>query len=269
MNPVAVTGLLVAAIRAEESARPDRLFEDPFASKLAGDAGREALARHREEGVGVPIIEVRTRWFDEGLARAWDGGVRQFVIVAAGMDARAYRLPWPGGTRVFELDQPDVLDAKAAALSGATPLCARVPLPTDLAGPWWDALAAAGFARDARTAWLVEGLLQYLERPAVERLFAKLDSLSAPGSICLYDMVGQSLLDAPFMAPMLERMRALGAPWIFGSDEPESFLPGWAVSRVNPAVPGNAWKRWPFPAPPVGAAEGPSGYFLEGIKGTS
>jgi methyltransferase (TIGR00027 family) len=266
MNAVATTGLLVAALRAEESKRKDRLFEDPFADTLAGEDGRRALARYRSVGGTIPIIEVRTRWYDEALSRAWQAGIRQFVILAAGMDARAYRLDWPTGTRVFELDQPTVLQAKASALTAATPRCSRVAVETDLAGPWSDALVASGFARDTPTAWLVEGLLQYLERAAVERLFAQLDALSAPGSIALYDMVGQSLLDSPFLAPVLAMMRELGAPWIFGSDEPESFLRGFDSVAIDPAIPGNAWSRWPFPAPPPEARGVPRGYLVDATK---
>ncbi len=266
MNPVAVTGLLVAAIRAEESKRSDRLFEDPFADDLAGDAGRAALARFRAAGGAVPIIEVRTRWFDEAFARAWEAGVRQFVLLAAGMDARAYRLAWPPGTRVFELDQPDVLAAKARALGDVAPRCERAAVGTDLAGDWAKELVASGFEPDAPTGWLVEGVLQYLGRPAVERLFAQLDALSRRGSVALYDVVGQVLLDAPFVAPMLAMMRDHGAPWIFGTDDPGALLGGWDAVVVDPAVPGNAWRRWPFPAPPAEARGVPRGYLVEATK---
>jgi methyltransferase (TIGR00027 family) len=266
MNPVAITGLLVAAIRAEETKREDRLFEDPFAEALAGPEGRAALARHRAVGPSIPIIEVRTRWYDEALARAAAGGVRQFVILAAGMDARAYRLSWPAGTRVFEVDQPDVIAEKARALSHATAKCERVAIGSNLAEDWPQRLTAQGFDRNARTAWLVEGLLQYLERAGVEALFARIDALSAPKSVALYDVVGQSLLDAPQLAPMLQAMQELGAPWRFGSDDPAALLGTWEAAVTEPAVVGNAWKRWPFPAAPPEARGVPRGYLVEATK---
>lgn len=267
MNPVAQTALLVAAMRAEESKRADRLFEDPFADALAGDEGRAVLARYRSVvGPSIPIIEVRTRWYDDALARIGASGVRQYVILAAGMDARAYRLPWAPGTRVFEVDQAEVIAAKARVLGDATAACARVAIGTSLADDWPRQIEAHGFDRSARTAWLVEGLLQYLDRAAVQALFARIDALSAPDSVALYDAVGQTLLGAPPLAATLQMMRELGAPWIFGTDEPSALLPGWAVTTTDPAVVGNAWKRWPFPAALPEARSVPRGYLLEAHK---
>src|SRR5690348_16297583 len=103
MDPVALTGLLVAALRAEEAQRPDRLFDDPFAAALTGDEGRALLQRYRDSAAmgTVPIIEVRTRWYDDALGRAFASGFEQYVMLAAGMDARAYRLSWPAGARLF------------------------------------------------------------------------------------------------------------------------------------------------------------------------
>jgi methyltransferase (TIGR00027 family) len=267
MNAVAITGLLVAAMRAEESKRDDRLFEDPFADVLAGDEGRAALAAYRAAvGPSIPIIEVRTRWYDDALRRAGESGVGQYVILAAGMDARAYRLPWPAGARVFEVDQPDVVAAKARALGDAVARCSRVPIGCDLAGDWPEHLVARGFDSGARTTWLVEGLLQYLDRAAVDALFARIDSLSAPQSMALYDVVGRSLLDAPFMTATRRMMQALGAPWRFGSDEPAALLETWKAVVTDPAVVGNAWNRWPFPAAPAGARDVPRGYLVEATK---
>lgn len=267
-SPVATTGLLVAALRAEESARADRLFHDPFAATLAGDAGFEALRTYRVAvGPSIPIIEVRTRYFDEALLRAGERGARQLVIIAAGMDARAFRLPWPSGMRVFELDQPEVIETKNALLASATPRGERRTLTVDLARGFADALASSDFDRGAPSVWLIEGLLQYLPADAVDRLFEQVDRLSAPGSILLYDIVGSMLMRTPQLAPLLEHMRALGAPWIFGSDEPTNRVTtrGWSAEVTDPSVIGNAWGRWPYPAPPAGAVV-PRGYLIEAIK---
>ena len=270
MNPVAVTGLLVAAIRAEETASALPLFRDPFAAALAGELGRATLAKYRAAGAGpsVPVIEVRTRWYDDAIARALAAGLRQVVILAAGMDSRAFRLDFPEGVRLFELDQPAVLAHKQQALQGVTPRCQRQSLGCDLAQEWTGLLEAAGFQRRYPTLWLVEGLLQYLEASAAAQVLNRLSALSSSGSVALYDVVGQSLLDSPVIASTLEMMRELGAPWIFGSDDPGALLPGWQTQVTEPAIVGNALKRWPFPAAPPGVPGVPRGYLIEATKAT-
>jgi methyltransferase (TIGR00027 family) len=256
-------------MRAEESARSDRLFEDPFAASLAGEAGREALRNYRVAvGVGIPIIEVRTRYFDEALARTTERGTRQLVIIAAGMDARAFRLRWPSDMRVFELDQPEVIETKDRILAGATPRCERRALSVDLSRGFADALADSSFDREQPTVWLVEGLLQYLEHSAVDRVFEQIEQLSACGSTLLYDVVGATLMRAPALQALLQHMRELGAPWIFASDEPTGLVTarGWSAEVTDPSVIGNAWGRLPYPAPPADAGGVPRGYLIEAHK---
>jgi methyltransferase (TIGR00027 family) len=269
-DPVATTALLVAAIRAEESERDDRLFDDPFARDLAGDEGRAALAAYRATAVHgmVPIIEVRTRFFDEAILLACASGVRQVAVLAAGMDARAFRLAWPEETRLFEIDQLEIIEAKARVLASAKPRCSRVAIAANLAEDWPKSLEARGFDQRAPTIWLVEGLLQYLEPAAVDPLLARIDALSPSGSVLLYDVLGQSLLDSPFVAPTLRMMRELGAPWRFGTDEPTALVTGrgWNAVATEPAVIGNAWRRWPFPAAPPGLPGVPRSYFVEATK---
>lgn len=269
MDPVAITGLLVAAQRAEESQRDDRLFSDPFAATLSGDTGRAVLQQYRAAAAGtmVPFIEVRTRWYDDAIARAVTAGIRQFVILAAGMDARSYRLAWPERTRVFEIDQPEVIAFKARMLSGAATRCTRVPIARNLLEDWPAELDAHGFDRQLATGWLVEGLLSYLERTSIDAILARLDALSRPGSVVLYDVLGRSLLESSTIANTLQMMRELGAPWQFGTDDPASLMPGaWETSVTEPAVVGNQWKRWPFPAAPPGVPGVPRGYLIEGRK---
>ncbi|WP_437821307.1 SAM-dependent methyltransferase [Sorangium sp. So ce1078] len=266
MNPVAVTALLVAAMRAEESKRSDRLFNDPFAHALAGDAGYAALRTYRDAvGPSLPIIEVRTRWFDEALARAASAGIAQVVLLAAGMDARAYRLAWPAGTRVFEVDQPEVIAYKAGVLGARAPASERVAIAADLAADWPAALRAARFDPAARTVWLVEGLLQFLDARSVETLMARIDRLSAPRSTLLYDVVGRSLLESPALAPALRMMTELGAPWVYGTDDPAGLVAahGWEAAVVDPGEVGRRWDRWPIPPAPAGA---PRGHLVEATK---
>jgi methyltransferase (TIGR00027 family) len=268
-HAVAATGLLVAAMRAEESARDDALFHDPFAERLAGDDGRRLLAESSSE-TGQPSapIVVRTRLYDEALIGAHADGASQVVIVAAGMDARSYRLPWPDGTTVFEVDQPHVIAIKDERLAGEKPRCLRVAVGVDLADDWPTAIEAKGFNPEAPTIWTIEGLLQYIEAPDVERLFARMDALSAPGSVLLYDVVGKALLEAPFLQNTIEFMQKLGAPWVFGSDTPAALVEdcGWTATVTDMAVPGNEWKRWAHPPIPADVPNAPRGYFVEATK---
>ena len=263
---VASTGLLVAAIRATESTRDDRLFDDPFADKLAGDTGRRLLAAAiaaTGERSTLQIV-VRTRFFDEVLLRA-TRVAKQVVILAAGMDARAYRLAWPDGTTVYELDQPAVIAAKADLLADDQPRCRRIAIGIDLADDWPKALQTAGHDPEAPTIWLIEGLLQYLDEGAVCTLFERVDGLSGPNSVLLYDVVGKTLLEAPFMATLLQSMAEQGSPWLFGTDEPGELAErlGWSATVTDVAEPGKEWNRWYAPVTPMDLPDVPRGYFVE------
>jgi len=267
IDKVAGTGLLVAAIRARENDRADALFRDPYAQRLAGTAGRRMLDAALESA-GEPAtlqIVVRTRFFDEAV-RSATATARQVVVCAAGMDARAYRLDWPPGTSVFELDQPAVLAAKAAALADETPRCRRVAVETDLTSRRWpDELRDAGFDAQAPSVWLVEGLLQYLRPESVAQLFDHITALAAPGSTLLYDAVGQVLLESPAMTALVESMAAQGAPWLFSTDDPGALAAdrGWSATVTDIAEVGNRWERWFAPAVPMEVPGVPRGYFVE------
>jgi methyltransferase (TIGR00027 family) len=268
MNPVAITGLLVAAQRAEESRREDRLFDDPFAEALAGEEGTAVLARYRDSGTAgtVPIIEVRTRWYDDEIAHTIGTGIRQVVILAAGMDSRAYRLEWPRDARVFELDQPEVIAEKTRRLRGAAPRCAHAAIGVNLAHDFVAALEAQSFERADRTLWLIEGLLSYLPRRTAEAILGRIEACAAPRSIALFDVLGQSLLDSPVTQGTRQMMQELGAPWIFGTDEPELLLRTWRAAVTEPAVLGNRWKRWPVPAAPRHIRGVPRSYLVQAEK---
>jgi methyltransferase (TIGR00027 family) len=269
MDAVARTSLLVAAVRAEETKRADRLFEDPFAETLAGEAGYDARRQWLNANErSVPIIEVRTRFFDERFAEYLGRGIRQIVILAAGMDTRAYRLPFLSGTRLFELDRPSVLDYKNDRLSHVRPECERVVIPADLTTDWSDALRSEGFNLHASTLWLAEGLTQYLEASEVTALIARIDALSAPSSVLLFDVIGRSLLESPMMRATLEAMVKMGAPWRFGTENPELLVAplGWTAAATQPSEVGARLGRWPFPAAPRGTPGIPTGYLVEAVK---
>ncbi|MFP5022695.1 class I SAM-dependent methyltransferase [Pseudonocardia phyllosphaerae] len=225
LDPVATTSRITAAIRAAESARPDRLFDDPLADTLAGDVGR-AIAARIDSG---DVIPVRTRFDDDGLRAALDDGVRQVVLVAAGMDTRAWRLPLPDGCTVFEVDRPSLLDLKAELLAGASPAPRRVPVRADLTADWTSALTAAGHDPSRPTCWIVEGLLQYLPEQAVLTLLDTVTERSGAGSHLLTDLVSARLLASEQARPVLDAMAAAGSPWIFGTDDPDALLAprGW------------------------------------------
>jgi methyltransferase (TIGR00027 family) len=266
---VAATGLLAAAVRAAEADRDDPLFADPFAERLAGDDGRRLLADAvAATGQSPAEIAIRTRFFDEALLEAQRDGLSQVVILAAGMDARAYRLPWRPATTVYEVDQPQVIAAKDERLGDAQPRCRRVAVGIDLSEDWPKALRSQGFTSSAKTAWLVEGLLQYIQAPAVDTLFARIDALSAPGDLLLYNVIGRSLLEAPFLQSTQQFMRRLGAPWTFGTDTPAALVDGrgWTTVVTDVAEPGSRWHRWEHPVVPLDVPGVPRGYFVAATK---
>jgi methyltransferase (TIGR00027 family) len=195
---VGATALSVAAARAVATATADPLIRDEFAYLLVSSAGQSwaRLASPGLEWIGddehgrrshllaCEYQAVRTHFFDTYFADAVATGIRQAVILAAGLDSRAYRLDWPAGTTVYEIDQPQVVEYKTATLesAGAAPKATRRTVPIDLREDWPTALAAAGFDRAQPTAWLAEGLLPYLPAEAQDRLFEMLTELSVPGS---------------------------------------------------------------------------------------
>ena len=195
---VGATALGVAAARAAETARPDALIRDDYAYLLTASAGpawaqmasaddewlRGDEQARRQHAMARNYQAVRTHYFDGYFDAAVRADIRQVVILAAGLDSRAYRLDWPTGTTVFEIDQPKVLDYKTSTLDahGALPKARRVPVAVDLRDDWPAALLAAGFDPAQPTAWLAEGLLPYLPGDAQDRLFDLVTAHSAAGS---------------------------------------------------------------------------------------
>jgi methyltransferase (TIGR00027 family) len=198
---VGATAVMVAAARAAETDEPDPLIRDPYAKVLVNQAGTGVWEKMLDgsllekvqsiDAEAAAVFEhmrsyqaVRTHFFDAHFAGAAAAGIRQVVILASGLDSRAYRLDWPAATTVFEIDQPKVLEYKSATLAahGATPSADRHEVPIDLRQDWPAALIAEGFDPKAPTAWLAEGLLMYLPAEAQDRLFTQITDLSAPGS---------------------------------------------------------------------------------------
>jgi methyltransferase (TIGR00027 family) len=196
-SSVGATATMVAAARALATRETDPLIRDPYAEPLVRAVGIDFFVKLIDGTVATSdvddrgaatlmtgMIAVRTRFFDDFFLEATSTGVRQAVILASGLDSRAYRLPWPDGTVVYEIDQPQVIEAKTATMAdiGAVPSADRRAVAVDLRDDWPSALKAAGFDAGQPTAWSAEGLLVYLPPDAQDRLFDDITALSAPGS---------------------------------------------------------------------------------------
>ena len=189
---VGSTALFVATARALEAQKSDPLVVDPYAEAFCRAVGGSwadvldgKLPDHKLKSTDfgehfVNFQGARTKYFDEYFRRAAAAGARQVFMLAAGLDSRAYRLPWPDGTTVFELDRPQVLDFKREVLAshGAQPRALRREIAVDLRDDWPQALRDSGFDAAAPSAWIAEGLLIYLPATAQERLFTGIDALA-------------------------------------------------------------------------------------------
>ena len=297
---LASTAYWVAAIRAHETQRIDRLFDDPWAALLAGQAGQawldrmatiqakfvrkntkyriafhwgkpgqrwdkpalrfettmpenpvDALARDDDPPTELGIV-IRTKFFDDFLLQAArENHISQIVILASGMDTRAFRLMWPAYTRFFEIDQPTVLLHKRQVLSsvGASPNCWRRSIGADLLKKSWSAtLLRTGFDPHRASVWLIEGLLPYLPEVVVSRLFDKVTALSAPGSRLGFTAMNGDMLTSPMTRLWVECLKEEGIPWLSAMDEPEVFLAkyGWSATVVQPGEEGANFDRWPY-----------------------
>lgn len=194
-SSVGATATMVAAQRA--LSHREGLIDDPYAEPLVRAVGVDFFTRVLDGSITFEDVDpsftlrmaaegmaVRTRWFDQMFLDAASSGVRQAVILAAGLDARAYRLPWPEGSVVYEVDQPEVIAFKTTTLAelGASPTAIHRTVAIDLREDWPSALRDSGFDPSQPTAWSAEGLLIYLPSDAQDRLFDDITALSAPGS---------------------------------------------------------------------------------------
>jgi methyltransferase (TIGR00027 family) len=198
-SSVGTTATMVAAARAVATASGRGIIDDPLAAPLVRAVGLDFFTKMVDgelditqfpdftpERVDAMVdgMALRTKFFDDYFVAAGDAGIRQAVILASGLDSRAYRLPWPGGTTVYELDQPQVMEFKTDTLSrlGAKPTAQRRAIGVDLRDDWPSALRDAGWDAGQPTAWCAEGLLIYLPPEAQDRLFDTIIGMSAPGS---------------------------------------------------------------------------------------
>lgn len=250
---VGFTAVGVAAVRAQESRREDPLFDDPLAADFVAAAG-DALTvaaensssdssdgRHDDElwSRFFAYLPIRTRFFDDYFRAACAQGCRQVVILAAGLDTRAFRLAWPAGARLFELDTAEVLAFKDQVLAGrsAVPACQRVTISADLRQDWTAAVLRAGFDPGEPTAWLAEGLLLYLNQDECDHLLEGIGQLSAPNSQLAIEYVNhdtrQGMLDALSDSPGNAVLKSLWQSG--GQDNPTSWLSrhGWQAHSYD------------------------------------
>jgi methyltransferase (TIGR00027 family) len=259
----------MAGIRAMESAGEDALFCDPWASALAGPEGRQWIEGRSPESV-APIV-LRTRFFDDLLQRITrENAIHQVVLPAAGLDTRAFRLSWPAGTHLYELDQPEVLAYKdeVLAAAGARPNCIRRTIPADLAGPWQESLLAAGFDREQPSGWLLEGFLFYLPSETIVHLLDLVARLAAPESWLGFDVMNSATLTSPLTRDWVDMQARLGAPWIGTLDDPVGFMAarGWTATLSQAGQPDANHGRWPFPVVPTTMPDFPHNWFVVAEK---
>lgn len=251
-SSVGATATMVAAARALASKEPNALIDDPFAADLVRAVGVDFFIRLVDgeiplsalEGDGprvmADVMAVRTRFFDDFFLDAAADGVRQAVILASGLDSRPYRLRWPEGSTVYEIDQPKVIEFKTITMEsiGATPTAERRAVAVDLRDDWPAALRHSGFDETEPTAWSAEGLLVYLPPEAQDRLFDNITSLSAPGS----QLATEYHPDGG--AAMSERAKTMGTPWRdhgFDVDFTQLFYPG-ERNPVAEYLTGHGWQ---------------------------
>jgi methyltransferase (TIGR00027 family) len=264
VSSVGLTALVVAAGRSVDTHRRDGLISDPYAERFVAAAEpptplptRPITPRSDSEDELWQMMSgymgVRTRFFDEFFDAAGRAGVRQAVILAAGLDARAQRLEWAPGTTLFEVDQPAVLAFKDEVLGeapgGGPPRCGRRTVAVDLRDDWTGALDGAGFDPSAPTAWLAEGLLPYLPAQAQEALLGAVDERSAPGSrVALEDFtdIARQLQDPAFRR-VADGIGVDMSELLHSDDRPDPgeqlAARGWTVHRDNATDVAAGWGR--------------------------
>lgn len=259
------TAFWTAGVRARESERADCLINDPWAAALAGDVGMAWIATRTPESV-VPIV-IRTRYFDDFLMRVThEQGISQVVLLAAGLDTRAFRLNWPGGTRIFELDQPAILAYKEEILQAANAqtACMRQVIGVDLTDPWSKTIRDHGYDPQAPAIWLLEGFLFYLTNETITRLLDEVMNLASPGSWMGFDIMNNITLTSPLTQRWVEMQAQSGAPWIGTMDDPAGFLAqrGWEATLSQAGAADANYGRWPYPIFPVTMPDMPHNWFV-------
>jgi methyltransferase (TIGR00027 family) len=281
-SSVGATATGVAASRALATKQPIPLIRDPYADALVKAVGLEHCNKIADGELDYgddPLfnlqqmceqIAVRTRFFDDFFIGAASAGIQQAVILASGLDTRAYRLPWPQEAVVFEIDQPQVIEFKSGLLEslGAHPAAHRRAVPIDLRDDWPKALRDNGFDPTKPTAWIAEGLLIYLPPDAQDRLFDNITALSAPGSRLATEHMDIKGSADEWTEKLSERSRRMGSSinltelfYMGDRNTAGEYLTseGWEVT-IRPARKAYALNGFKFPEDELTALAGDSGY---------
>lgn len=231
---VPFTARLMAAMRAKETEKTDRLFNDPFAHCLAGKEAFTFLDQKLKEQDRA-YVAIRTRFFDDFLLTQSEKA-NQIVILASGMDTRAYRLPWSPKTKTYELDQGQVMETKTAILADATPKSQHYAISADLTQPWSHLLLEQGYQPSLPSVWLLEGLLMYLTESQVRQLLATISQLTSVDSYLGLDLVNAKGIE---YEPYKGYFRS-------GFDVPEELLAeyGWLAEVIQPGDEGANFGRY-------------------------
>jgi methyltransferase (TIGR00027 family) len=287
-SSVGATATGVAASRALATKQPIPLIRDPYADALVKAVGLEHCNKiaDGELDYGDDLlfnlqqmceqIAVRTRFFDDFFIGAASAGIQQAVILASGLDTRAYRLPWPQEAVVFEIDQPQVIEFKSGLLEslGAHPAAHRRAVPIDLRDDWPEALRDNGFDPTKPTAWIAEGLLIYLPPDAQDRLFDNITALSAPGSRLATEHMDIKGSADEWTEKLSERSRRMGSSinltelfYMGDRNTAGEYLTskGWEVT-IRPARKAYALNGFKFPEDELTALAGDSGYLTAILK---
>jgi methyltransferase (TIGR00027 family) len=287
-SSVGATATGVAASRALASKQPNPLINDPFADALVKAVGLDYCNRMADGELDFsddPLfnrermceqIAVRTRFFDDFFTSAASAGIRQAVILASGLDTRAYRLAWPADAVVFEIDQPQVIEFKSRVLAslGAAAAVAHRTLGIDLRDDWPTALRDSGFDPARPTAWIAEGLLIYLPPEAQDRLFDNITTLSAPGSRLATEHMDIQGSTDEWTEKLNERSRSMGSnidlAGLFYAGERSTagdYLTstGWDVA-IRSSQEAYAVNGFELPEHELTALEGDSGYLSATFK---
>jgi len=287
-SSVGATATGVAASRALATKQPIPLIRDPYADALVKAVGLEHCNKIADGELDYgddPLlnlqqmceqIAVRTRFFDDFFIGAASAGIQQAVILASGLDTRAYRLPWPQEAVVFEIDQPQVIEFKSGLLEslGAHPAAHRRAVPIDLRDDWPEALRDNGFDPTKPTAWIAEGLLIYLPPDAQDRLFDNITALSAPGSRLATEHMDIKGSADEWTEKLSERSRRMGSSinltelfYMGDRNTAGEYLTskGWEVT-IRPARKAYALNGFKFPEDELTALAGDSGYLTAILK---
>jgi methyltransferase (TIGR00027 family) len=262
---VGATALGVAWARSQETTSDCPLFTDPYA-QLFIDAATERGWRLPPEYMRERIRAIsgyaasRTKWFDEFFIAAGANGIEQVVILAAGLDARGWRLPWLDGTVLFEIDQPKVLEFKIQTLArhDAKPTVSRhVAVHADLREDWPKTLREAGFDAAEPTAWAAEGLLPYLPAGGQDLLFERIHQHSVQGSRIAVEAFGADFFDPDHLASRREQLQKMR-----GTDVADWLREhGWDVTSFDAA---ELMTRYGRCSPGQGDDAAPRTVFVEG-----